>query len=129
MRKLVPSLLFPASGRTHLEGNERPNFDIVLFIGLAQSRDYFTLEALAHRDGYGKEKRDVDGETLEGDQFWKPKERGEGQDGFEAPTTLRTGFNCGAVLKRWKGAVGVGSFHDPHLTGEFCQRAWEVDAS
>ena len=129
MRKLVPSLLFPASDRTHLEGKERPNFDVVLFVGLAQSREYFTLENLAHRDGYGKEKRDVDGETLEGDQFWKPKERGEGHDGFEAPTTLRTGFNCEEVLKRWKGAVGVCSFHDPHLTGAFCKRAWEVDAN
>ena len=96
-----------------MEARDKPNYDVVLFIGLAQSREYFTLESQAHRDGYGEkdkdgnEKKDVDGKSMEGDQFWKPREREKGDEGFEAPAILKTGFNCDKVWGRWKNAVEV----------------------
>lgn len=64
---------------------------------MAPGRDFYTLETLAHRDGYGRE--DVYGETLEGDTFWK--------DEYHAPKTLHTEFDTKDVLKRWKSGLEV----------------------
>ena len=113
VRKLIPSLLFPSSEFTQLAGKKTPNFDLVLFIGLAPKQEYFTLETQAHRDGYdqknkdGKEKIDVDGKSMEGDQYWKKNARVEGGEGFEAPVIMGTSFECEEVLRRWKDTVGV----------------------
>ncbi|KAL9117080.1 MAG: hypothetical protein Q9187_006388 [Circinaria calcarea] len=112
VRALIPLLLFPPlpppeenpppSSATHEDGDnggkgkekEQPNFDIVLFIGMASGRKFFTLESRAHRDGYAG--RDVDGKTMEGDELWQ----GGAYQG--APEVLETGFPVGEVLKKVK---------------------------
>lgn len=65
---------------------------MVLHIGMAPGRSFFTLETCAHRDGY--KRKDVNGETLEGDTFWKDK--------YDAPKILLSSFDTVDVLKRWK---------------------------
>ena len=72
-----------------------PNYDIVLNIGLAPGRNFYTLETRAHRDGYNK--RDEDGKTLEGDTFWRIELR--------APERLHTSFDAEDVWRRWKSGL------------------------
>ncbi|CAF9926071.1 MAG: hypothetical protein ALECFALPRED_003351 [Alectoria fallacina] len=88
VREIIPELLFPQDG---LE----PKFDIVLNIGLAPGRHFYTMETLAHRDGYNK--KDVDGNTLEGDTFWQIE--------YEAPETLYSSFDTKDVWRRWKSGL------------------------
>ena len=85
VRKIIPELLFPTDGI-------KPNYDIVLNIGLAPGRKFYTLETQAHRDGYNK--KDEDGKTLEGDTFWQRE--------YNAPERLHTSFNTEDVWRRWK---------------------------
>lgn len=75
----------------------KPNFDIVLHIGMAPGRKFFTLETCAHRDGYHRP--DVDGETLERDSFWQQK--------YDAPKTLHPDFDTDDVWRRWTSALEV----------------------
>ena len=88
VREIIPELLFPQDG---LE----PKFDIVLNIGLAPGRHFYTMETLAHRDGYNK--KDVDGNTLEGDTFWQIE--------YKAPETLYSSFDTKDVWRRWKSGL------------------------
>ena len=74
---------------------EIPNYDIVLNIGMAPGRKFYTLETCAHRDGYNKP--DVDGKTLQGDTHW--------EDTYGAPEILYTGFDTEDVWRRWKSGV------------------------
>lgn len=88
VRETIPELLFPKDGL-------KPKYDIVLNIGLAPGRNFYTLETLAHRNDYNK--RDVDGNTLEGDTFWQKE--------YKAPETLHTTFDTGSVWRRWKSGL------------------------
>ena len=88
VRKIVPGLLFP-------ENSLKPKYDIVLNIGLAPGRKFYTLETLAHRDGYNG--KDEDGKTLEGDKSW--------QSEYNAPEKLCTSFNTEDVWRRWKSGL------------------------
>lgn len=69
-----------------------PKYDIVLNIGMAPGRRFFTLETCAHRDGYNK--KDVEGKTLVGDTFWK--------DTYKSPEILHSSFDTEDVWRRWK---------------------------
>ncbi len=72
-----------------------PNYDIVLNVGMAPGRKFYTLETCAHRDGYNK--MDVDGKTLQGDAYWEDK--------YGAPEILYTGFDTEDVWRRWKSGL------------------------
>lgn len=74
----------------------RPNYDVVMFIGMAGGRKYYTMENMAHRDGY--KIPDVDGNNLAEDTLWKDA---------GAPETLNTGFDGEDVWRRWKGSIVV----------------------
>lgn len=88
VRETIPELLFPKDGL-------KPKYDIVLNIGLAPGRNFYTLETLAHRDGYNK--KDEDGKTLEGDTFWVID--------LKAPERLYTCFDTEDVWRRWKSGL------------------------
>lgn len=88
VREIIPELLFP-------KDDSKPKYDMVLNIGLAPGRSFYTLETLAHRDGYNK--KDVDGKTLEGDAFWRIE--------YKAPETLNTSFDTEDVWRRWKSSL------------------------
>lgn len=105
IRETVPSLIFSDSSKDvsshhpHAKSKppqSRPIYDIVLHLGMAPGRDFFTLETCAHRDGYRR--KDALGELLEGD-YWKQK--------YDAPKILHTGFDTKDVLKRWKSGLEV----------------------
>lgn len=67
--------------------------DLVLHIGMASGRDFYTLEQIAHRDGYHKNK-DLDGETLPED------------DGLlrfaDCPANMTSSLNCPKVFQKWR---------------------------
>ncbi|CAD6578061.1 MAG: hypothetical protein ASARMPREDX12_008619 [Alectoria sarmentosa] len=97
VREIIPELLFPQDG---LE----PKFDIVLNIGLAPGRHFYTMETLAHRDGYNK--KDVDGNTLEGDTFWQIE--------YKAPETLFSSFDTKDWRREPKGRRPCMFLHVPN---------------
>lgn len=114
IRETVPNLLFPESSPETSAGshafNEQsnhvrqiksttlePQFDIVLHIGMAPGRKFFALETCAHRDGY--DRKDVKGETMEGDTLWTGK--------YRAPSILRPDFDTEDVWRRWKSGLVV----------------------
>ena len=70
-------------------------FDIVLNIGLAPGRKYYSMETCAHRDGYVK--KDIHGETMEGDTFWR--------DVYNAPPVLQPTLDIPDIWRRWKQAL------------------------
>ena len=82
------------------QAQAKPLYDIVLHIGMATGCNYYTLETLAHRDGYTR--KDVDGVTMEGDILWHKE--------YNAPEMLHTSFNTDDVWRRWKGTLTV-RFH------------------
>ncbi|KAF1973517.1 pyroglutamyl peptidase-like protein type I [Bimuria novae-zelandiae CBS 107.79] len=85
---LVPRLLPPGSPL-------RPHPDIILHIGLAAGRSFFTLEQGAHSRGYGRIP-DVDGEKfLDRDADAKFP-----SDLF--PPVLQTSFDTADALARWR---------------------------
>ncbi|KAF2459282.1 hypothetical protein BDY21DRAFT_187749 [Lineolata rhizophorae] len=71
--------------------------DVVLHIGLASGRSFYTLESRAHRDGYRA--RDVDGEGWRDEDSWARW----GAAGL--PEVLASGFDCADVWRRWREAV------------------------
>ena len=88
---LIPSLLTPAAATTP----EQRHYDYVFHIGLAGGRDSYTLETLAHREGYTIS--DVDDGTGEHvSSVW------ERQD---VPQVLHVGWNPQDVLRRWEREV------------------------
>ena len=107
VRENIPKLLFPnLSGEEEAEGVNavideglapKPQFDIVLHIGVAGERNYYTLETLAHRDNYTNE--DVEGKTMKDDTLWKKE--------LQAPDILHTSFDTGDVWRRWKAGLIV----------------------
>jgi pyroglutamyl-peptidase len=92
---LVPKLLPP--------GNPLfPEPDVVLHIGLAAGRKFFTLEQGAHGRGFDKI-ADVDGERF-------PDSRAEKTfPSSKYPTVLKTSFDTSDVLARWKANLGYTS--------------------
>lgn len=86
--KLIPKLLPPINTMT-------PPPDIILHIGLAAGRTFYTLENGAHGRGYGAIP-DVDGLKFLDDEAEKrfPKSI--------FPSTLSTTFSTSDVLARWK---------------------------
>ena len=80
----------------------RPQPDIILHIGLAAGRSFYTLEKGAHGRGYGAIP-DVDGHKYPDDDAEKrfPK--------AIFPPALQTGFLTSDVLERWKTNLGPGS--------------------
>ncbi|KAK7180688.1 hypothetical protein DPSP01_011278 [Paraphaeosphaeria sporulosa] len=85
---LVPHLLPPGS-------HQHPAPDIVLHIGLAAGRTFYTLEQGSHGRGYGKIP-DVDGEKFadEDAEARFPKEI--------FPPVLQTSFDTADALTRWR---------------------------
>lgn len=70
--------------------------DLVLHIGMASGRSFYTLEQIGHRDGYHKNK-DLDGKTLALD---------EGLLRFaDCPIDMTTSLNYAGVLGRWQTAI------------------------
>ena len=114
VRDIIPKLLFSGDGSRplspdvepahsepdylHVVANvpkETPNYDIILNIGMAPGRKFYTLETCAHRDGYNKP--DVEGKTLQGDTYWK--------ETYNSPEILHTGFDTDDVWRRWKSGL------------------------
>lgn len=92
---LVPKLL-PPNNPIH------PKPDIILHIGLAAGREYFTLEQGAHGRGFGQIP-DVDGELF-------PDSKAEKTfPSSKFPTALKTSFDTSDVLARWKANLGYSS--------------------
>lgn len=88
---LIPSLLTPAAATTP----EQRHYDYVFHIGLAGGRDSYTLETLAHREGYTIP--DVDDGTGEHvSSVW---------DRQDVPQVLHVGWNPQDVLRRWESEV------------------------
>ncbi|KAL9133509.1 MAG: hypothetical protein Q9175_005306, partial [Cornicularia normoerica] len=104
VREIIPELLFPKVGL-------KPRYDIVLNIGLAPGRNFYSLETLAHRDGYNQ--RDEDGRTMEGDTFWRIV--------LKAPERLHTSFDTYDVYRRWKsGLMNVDLRHSNNAGHYLC---------
>jgi pyrrolidone-carboxylate peptidase len=78
-----------------LLASENPNYDIILHIGLAAARNYYTLEQQSVRDGYLD--KDVD------DAYFSKHDAARLFS--ECPAVLRPTFDCADVLKRWRGNV------------------------
>ena len=111
VRSLLPTLLFttcsqdshPCAFSTHpSQAHPSPtpnpdgsNFDLVVHLGLAPGRNFFSIESIAHRDGYVK--LDIHGNNLDGDTFW--------HDVFGAPLTLQPTLNLPHIWKGWKQAL------------------------
>ncbi|KAF2105961.1 pyroglutamyl peptidase-like protein type I [Lophiotrema nucula] len=94
---LVPRLLPPANTMS-------PKPDIILHIGLAAGRTYYTLEEGAHGRGYGAIP-DVDGERFMDDLA-------DAKFPHELfPPKLQTGFDTDDALYKWKVNLG---YEDPN---------------
>ncbi|KAF9701940.1 hypothetical protein EKO04_000748 [Ascochyta lentis] len=101
---LVPKLLPP-------EKTTSPAPDIILHIGLAASRNFYAIEQGAHGRGYART-ADVDGALFQDTEAAKlfPS------DCFPSP--LKTGFDTGDVLARWRAHLG---FSNPDGSAEIEQ--------
>lgn len=100
VRTLVPLILEAYSSRKvgpggALEG-AGGEVDMVLHMGMASGRDFYTLELQAHRDGYDRNK-DLDGEIL-------PPDHGEVAFG-DCPELMRTSLDYDGILDGWKGNI------------------------
>lgn len=72
---------------------DEAKYDIILHIGLAARRTFFTLERQSYREPYWKE-RDVDGEVFSKKQtqdLWP-----------DCPDILKSTFDCEDVWRRWR---------------------------
>lgn len=90
VRSLVPALL----------GSLHDAVDLVLHIGMASGRHYYSAEMYAHREGYSKNK-DVDGEFLSPD---------DGITNFkDCPLIMTTALDCDDILRKWRLNLTSGS--------------------
>lgn len=80
----------------------KTTYDLVLNIGMAPSRAYYTLETKAHCWGY--EKPDVRGE-VPNDQYWHQK--------YNSPPVLQPTYDPADVWRRWK---SVSTMEDVRLS-------------
>ena len=74
------------------------DLDLVVHIGMASGRKWFTMEEKAERKGYRS--KDVDGEELDGGE-WKDAE------GVKPPEKLWTTAEAEDVWRRWKDGAPV----------------------
>ncbi|KAK4986530.1 hypothetical protein LTR66_007836 [Elasticomyces elasticus] len=92
VRELVPRLL----------GSKDAKFDIVLHIGMASGRDYYSIELQGHRDGYDKN-ADVDEKTPAADDgatFWP-----------DCDPVLQTSFAFDGLWRKWQSnLLGMAAF-------------------
>lgn len=72
----------------------KTSYDLILNIGMAPSRVYYTLETKAHCCGYAK--LDVRGE-LPDDQYWRKK--------YNSPPVLQPTYDPADVWRRWKSVL------------------------
>jgi len=86
VRSTIPNLIF---------SNDKPNYDIILHIGLAHNRTFYTLETLAHRDGYNR--KDINGDTMADDTLWN--------DVYKSAEILHSSFDTEDVWRRWKAGL------------------------
>ena len=70
--------------------------DLVLHIGMASGRGYYTGERYGHRDGYSKSK-DLDGKTL-------PVDDGLTRFG-DCPEVMTTSLDFDSIMKKWNANV------------------------
>jgi len=78
-----------------LLASEDPEYDIILHIGLAAARKYYTLERQSVRDGYLQ--KDVD------DAYFSKHDAARLFS--ECPAVLKPTFDCADVWRRWRGNV------------------------
>lgn len=72
-----------------------PPIDYILHIGMAAGRKYYSLESLAHRDGY--EIMDIDGYIpIEEEEYWRR---------MEYPEVLKPDLDVEKILGRWRSSV------------------------
>lgn len=84
------------------------NVDIVLHIGMAPGRSFYSIEKQAHREGY-HEKQDVDGKVLEktdGETVWS-----------DCPAVLQTSLNFDDVFDRWHAGLLTTPGVSPYVNG------------
>jgi pyroglutamyl-peptidase len=88
-----------------------PRVDIIVHVGMAASRNYYSVERRGHRDGYAK--RDVDGVFLSDERDGGGKdddsELNEKWIWEDCPEELVTDVDVEDVLKRWRMALPVSS--------------------
>lgn len=84
VRSLIPTLLFPQ--------DQRPAYDLILNLGLAPGRNFYSIEAYAHRDDYVKQ--DIHHESMEGDTYWLVK--------YGAPPILEPTIDISDTCGRWQ---------------------------
>ena len=96
---------------------KRPDFDLALHIGMAGPQTVYSVERLAHRDGYLL--RDVDGRFLDDEE----RRAREGDDWIwhGAPPELTSELDVDDIYKSWVERSPVGtccvttSIHPPSL--------------
>ena len=84
VRSLIPTLLFSQG--------QRATYDLILNLGLAPGRNFYSIEACAHRDDYVKP--DILHESMEGDTYWRVK--------YGAPTILQPTIDISDTCERWR---------------------------
>ena len=94
-----PAVLSPGATATNGVYNQesarpKPNYDIVLFLGMAAGRNYYTLETQGHRDGY--KFLDVDHNLPADAEIWT-------REG--APEVLHTSFDTETLHRLWRDDV------------------------
>ena len=109
VKENIPPMLFPqepspavsspeatSANGNHTPGSaeRKPNYDIVLFLGMAAGRNYYTLEVQGHRDGY--KFLDVDGNLPADADFWARA---------GAPEVLHTSFDTETLHRLWRDKV------------------------
>ena len=84
VRSLIPTLLFPQG--------QGATYDLILNLGLAPGRNFYSIEACAHRDDYVKQ--DILHESMEGDTCWRVK--------YGAPRILQPTIDISDTRERWQ---------------------------
>lgn len=109
VRELVPKLWDGEGESSGEEGNsttdgeekkkKKPKIDLMLHLGMAGPRPYYTIERLGHRDGYRG--RDVDEELLDDEERHRLQREGWIWHGL--PHDLETDLDLDDVVERWRG--------------------------
>ncbi|KAL2136295.1 hypothetical protein VTI74DRAFT_4530 [Chaetomium olivicolor] len=95
VRALVPRLW----DLDHALHPDRPRLDLVIHVGMAGPRLFYSIERRGHRDGYTM--ADVDGQFLGDEQ--RRREEGERWVWDGVPEELQTEVDVEDVLGRWRG--------------------------
>ncbi|KAL8387830.1 hypothetical protein RB595_009643 [Gaeumannomyces hyphopodioides] len=88
------------NGNDNGNGNgKKPKIDLMLHLGMAGPRPYYSIERRGHRDGYRG--RDVDDELLNDEERHRQEREGWIWNGL--PHDLETDLDLEDVLLRWRG--------------------------